>query len=97
MDVHLAHLHELGNDLTGLLLQAGRQLAHSDLVGDQHLQLGVTGLFQLDALQTLELSLALALLELLALALTALGELLLVACGWACGGSSVFLVEPDRS
>ena len=77
--VHLAHLHELGNDLTGLLLQAGSQLAHGDLVGDQHLQLGVAGLFQLDALQTLELGLALAFLELLALALAALGELLLVA------------------
>ena len=77
--VHLTHLHELGNDLTGLLLQAGSQLAHGDLVGDQHLQLGVACLLQLDALQTLELSLALALLELLALALAALGELLLVA------------------
>ena len=77
--VHLAHLHELGNDLTGLLLQTGSQLAHGDLVRDHHLQLGVTGLFQLDALQTLELGLALALLELLALALAALGELLLVA------------------
>ena len=77
--VHLAHLHELGNDLTGLLLQAGCQLAHSDLVGDQHLQLGVACLLQLDALQTLELGLSLALLELLALTLTALGELLLVA------------------
>ena len=77
--VHLAHLHELGNDLAGLLLQAGSQLAHGDLVGDHHLQLCAAGLFQLDALQTLELGLALALLELLALALTALGELLLVA------------------
>ena len=77
--MHLAHLHELGNDLAGLLLQAGSQLADGDLVGDQHLQLGVAGLFQLDALQALELGLALALLELLALALAALGELLLVA------------------
>ena len=77
--VHLAHLHELGNDLAGLLLQAGSQLADGDLVGDHHLQLGVAGLFQLDALQALELGLALTLLELLALALTALGELLLVA------------------
>ena len=76
--MHLAHLHELGNDLAGLLLQAGSQLADGDLVGDQHLQLGVAGLFQLDALQALELGLALALLELLALALAALGELLLV-------------------
>ena len=77
--MHLAHLHELGNDLAGLLLQAGSQLAHGDLVGDHHLQLCAAGLFQLDALQTLELGLALALLELLALALAALGELLLVA------------------
>ena len=77
--VHLAHLHELGNNLTGLLLQTGCQLAHGDLVRDQHLQLGVACLLQLDALQALELSLALALLELLALALAALGELLLVA------------------
>ena len=77
--VHLAHLHELGNNLTGLLLQAGSQLAHGDLVRDHHLQLGVACLLQLDALQTLELSLALALLELLALTLTTLGELLLVA------------------
>ena len=77
--VHLAHLHELGNDLASLLLQAGSQLAHGDLVGDQHLQLSVARLLQLDALQTLELGLALALLELLALALAALGELLLVA------------------
>lgn len=50
-----------------------------DLIGDEDLQLCVAGLFQLDALQTLELGLALALLELLALALAALGELLLVA------------------
>ena len=77
--VHLAHLHELGDDLTGLLLQAGSQLTDGDLVGDGNLQLRVAGLFQLDALQTLELGLALALLELLALALAALGELLLVA------------------
>ena len=77
--VHLAHLHELGNDLAGLLLQAGGQLADGDLIGDHHLQLCVAGLFQLDALQALELGLALALLELLALALAALGELLLVA------------------
>ena len=77
--VHLAHLHELGDDLTGLLLQAGSQLTDGDLVGDGDLQLRVAGLFQLDALQTLELGLALALLELLALALAALGELLLVA------------------
>ena len=77
--VHLAHLHELGNDLAGLLLQAGGQLADGDLIGDHHLQLRVAGLFQLDALQALELGLTLALLELLALALAALGELLLVA------------------
>ena len=32
--VHLAPLHELGNDLTGLLLQTGSQLAHGDLVRD---------------------------------------------------------------
>ena len=77
--VHLAHLHELGDDLAGLLLQAGSQLADGDLIGDGDLQLCVAGLFQLDALQPLELGLALALLELLALALAALGELLLVA------------------
>ena len=77
--MHLAHLHELGNDLAGLLLQAGSQLADGDLVGDQHLQLGVAGLFQLDALQALKLGLVLALLELLSLALAALGEVLLVA------------------
>ena len=79
--VHLAHLHELGNDLAGLLLQAGSQLTDGDLIGDEDLQLRIAGLFQLDALQTLELGLALALLELLALALAALGELLLVALG----------------
>ena len=77
--VHLAHLHELGNDLAGLLLQAGSQLTDGDLIGDEDLQLRIAGLFQLDALQTLELGLTLALLELLALALAALGELLLVA------------------
>ena len=77
--VHLAHLHELGDDLACLLLQAGGQLADGDLIGDKDFQLCVAGLFQLDALQTLELGLALALLELLALALAALGELLLVA------------------
>ena len=71
--VHLAHLHELGNDLGSALLQAGGQFADGDLVGDGDLQLRVAGLFQLDALQALELSLALALLELLALALAALG------------------------
>ena len=77
--VHLAHLHELGDDLACLLLQAGSQLTDGDLIGDEDLQLRIAGLFQLDALQTLELGLALALLELLALALAALGELLLVA------------------
>ena len=77
--MHLAHLHELGDDLAGLLLQAGSQLTDGDLIGDEDLQLRIAGLFQLDALQTLELGLALALLELLALALAALGELLLVA------------------
>ena len=77
--VHLAHLHELGDDLTSLLLQAGSQLTDGDLIRDGDLQLCVAGLFQLDALQALELGLALALLELLALALAALGELLLVA------------------
>ena len=52
----------------------------TDTVNTRRLALDVLlGLFQLDALQTLELGLALALLELLALALTALGELLLVA------------------
>ena len=95
--VHLAHLHELGDDLAGLLLQAGSQLADGDLVGDQHLQLGVAGLFQLDALQTLELGLALALLELLALALAALGELLLVALRGGLRRFSVFLVEAKSS
>ena len=79
--VHLAHLHELGDDLAGLLLQAGSQLTDGDLIGDEDLQLCIAGLFQLDALQTLELGLTLALLELLALALAALGELLLVALG----------------
>ena len=94
--VHLTHLHELGNDLTGLLLQTGSQLADGDLIGDHDLQLGIAGLFQLDALQALELSLALALLELLTLALAALGELLLVALR---GGRrfSVFLVEARSS
>ena len=72
--VHLAHLHKLGNDLAGLLLQAGSQLADGDLIGDHHLQLCVAGLFQLNALQALELGLALALLELLALALVFLVE-----------------------
>ena len=95
--VHLAHLHELGDDLTGLLLQAGSQLTDGDLVGDGDLQLRVAGLFQLDALQTLELGLALALLELLALALAALGELLLVACGVGLRRFSVFLVEARSS
>ena len=77
--VHLAHLHALGNDLAGLLLEAGGQLADGDLVGDGDLQLCVAGLFQLDALHPLGLGLPLALLELLALALGPLAELLLVA------------------
>ena len=77
--VHLTHLHELGNDLTSLLLQAGSQLTDGDLIRDGDFQLCVAGLFQLDALQALELGLALAFLELLALTLAALGELLLVA------------------
>ena len=58
--VHLAHLHELGNDLGGALLQAGGQLADGDLVGDGDLQLRVAGLFQLDALQALGLGLTAA-------------------------------------
>ena len=57
------------------------QFTDGDLIGDEDLQLRIAGLFQLDALQTLELGLTLALLELLALALAALGELLLVALG----------------
>ena len=76
--VHLAHLHELGNDLGGALLQAGGQLADGDLIGDGDLQLRVAGLFQLDALQALELGLALALLELLALALAELVYTLII-------------------
>lgn len=95
--MHLAHLHELGNDLAGLLLQAGSQLTDGDLIGDEDLQLRIAGLFQLDALQTLELGLALALLELLALALAALGELLLVALGVGLRRFSVFLVEARSS
>src|SRR5699024_1763657 len=51
------------------------------LVGDGDFQLGVAGLFQLDALHPLGLGLPLALLELLALALGPLAELLLVALG----------------
>ncbi len=78
--VHLAHLHELGNDLAGLLLQAGSQLADGDLVRDGDLQLRVAGLFQLDALQALSLGLA-APSELLAAALVALVELFLLAGG----------------
>src|SRR5699024_5975318 len=77
--VHLAHLHALGNDLAGLLLEAGGQLADCDLVGAGDFQLCVAGLFQLDALHPLGLGLPLALLELLALALGPLAELLLVA------------------
>ena len=92
--MHLAHLHELGDDLAGLLLQAGSQLTDGDLVGDENLQLRIAGLFQLDALQTLELGLTLALLELLALALAALGELLLVALG---GGLAAVLGVLGRS
>ena len=72
--MHLAHLHELGDDLAGLLLQAGSQLTDGDLIGDEDLQLRIAGLFQLDALQTLELGLTLALLELLALALAEIGR-----------------------
>ena len=79
--VHLTHLHALGNDLAGLLLEAGGQLGDGDLIGDGHLQLGVAGLLQLDALHPLGLGLPLALLELLALPLGPLGELLLVALG----------------
>src|SRR5699024_10038610 len=79
--VHLAHLHALGNDLADLLLEAGGQLGDGDLVGDGDFQLGVAGLFQLDALHPLGLGLPLALLELLALALGPLAELLLVALG----------------
>ena len=79
--VHLAHLHALGNDLADLLLEAGGQLGDGDLIGDGDFQLGVAGLFQLDALHPLGLGLPLALLELLALALGPLAELLLVALG----------------
>jgi len=44
--VHFAHLHELGNNLGHILLQAGSQLANGDLIGDGDLELGVAGLFQ---------------------------------------------------
>ena len=58
--VHLAHLHELGNDLGSGLLQAGSQLADGDLIGDGDLQLRVAGFLQLDALQSLSLGLTAA-------------------------------------
>ena len=78
--VHLAHLHELGNDLGGALFQAGGQLADGDLVGDGDLQLRVAGLFQLDALQALGLGFTAA-AKLLAAAVVAVVELFLLAGG----------------
>ena len=79
--VHLAHLHELGNDLGSGLLQAGSQLADGDLIGDGDLQLRVAGLLQLDALQSLSLGLTAA-AKLLAAAVVAVVELFL-SCRWA--------------
>ena len=77
--VHLAHHHKLLDDLGGALLQAGGQLAHGDLIGDHHLQLGLAGLLQLDALQLLGFGLTAALEGLVLL--VPVVELLLVA-GW---------------
>ena len=78
--VHLAHLHELSHDLGSALLQAGSQLTDGDLIGDGDLELGIAGLLQLDALQTLGLGLAAA-AELLAAAIVAVVELFLLAGG----------------
>ena len=78
--MHLAHLHEFGHDLGSALLQAGSQLTDGDLIGDGDLELGIAGLLQLDALQTLGLGLAAA-AELLAAAVVAVVELFLLAGG----------------
>ena len=78
--MHLAHLHELGNDLGSGLLQAGSQLADGDLIGDGDFQLRVAGLLQLDALQSLSLGLTAA-AKLLAAAVVAVVELFFLASG----------------
>ena len=62
------------------LLQAGSQLAHGDLVGDGDLELGVAGLFQLDALQALGFGFTAA-AKLLAAAVIAVVELFFFAGG----------------
>ena len=97
--VHFAHHHELFDHIAGALFQTVGQFTHGDLVRNADLQLGVAGLFQLDALQALKLGFALALLELLALLLAALGKFLLVAA-CAClaavvgvlGGSQIVIL-----
>ena len=78
--VHFAHLHELGNNLGHVLLQAGSQLANSDLIGDGDFELGVAGLFQLDALQALGFGFTAA-AKLLAAAVIAVVELFFFAGG----------------
>ena len=78
--MHLAHLHELGHDLGGALLQAGSQFTDGDLIGDGDLELGIAGLLKLDALQALGLGLTAA-AKLLAAAVVAVVELFLLAGG----------------
>ena len=77
---HHAQAHQLLDHVAGGLLQTAGQFTHGDLVGDLHLQLGLAGLFQLDALQALGLGLP-ALLEGLTAPVLVVGELLLVAGG----------------
>ena len=78
--VHFAHLHELGNNLGHVLLQAGSQLANGDLIGDGDFELGVAGLFQLDALQALGFGFTAA-AKLLAAAVIAVVELFFLPVG----------------
>ena len=77
---HDAQAHQLFDDLRHVHLQAAGKLTHRDLVGNGYLQLRLTSLFQLDALQALGLCLALFLERLLA-AVVAARELLFVARG----------------
>ncbi len=76
---HHAEAHQLFDDRGGGGLEAGSQLAHRDLVRNLHLELGLAGLFQLDALQPLGLGLPPALEGLAAAVFIGVAELLLVA------------------
>ena len=55
---HDAVLHQQLDDLTGGLLHPGSQLAHGDLLGDLHCQLGLPGNLHLQAAQLLLLLIA---------------------------------------